>query len=468
MNISTSTEQTIADATAYILGNDFDISELPQAIQPLAQHAIEEDKFKGKENSLRAYPALGLNNSKWIFFAGAGSKDIDGYRRAAGEIGHQAREKGLSSVSVISDGDPNVLITAIGTGNYRFDCNSNEKSRKQPLTDLYLSNLTEDDNIDRATGILNGRTLARDLINMPPADLYPDTLAQEALKLVGDQITVEVWDEKKLKEEGMGGIIAVGQGSTNPPRFIHLHYTPKGTRSKTVAIIGKGVTFDAGGLSLKTSAGMQTMRCDMAGSGTVLGIFKALAQVKPNVEVHGLIGAAENMCSAGAYKLGDVLRMRNGKTVEIHNTDAEGRLVMADCLAYGSELKVDEMIDIATLTGACMVALGRWYSGLFSNEEDMVKALLGSADNAGEGLWRLPLPDFYKAQLKTEWADVKNVGGRMGGAITAALFLSNFVDGPKWAHIDIAGPAFNDKRYGHLTSGATGTMVETLIDWLDS
>ena len=213
---------------------------------------------------------------------------------------------------------------------------------------------------------------------------------------------------------------------------------------------------------------MQTMRCDMSGSASVLGVFKALGSLDVDVEVHGFIGAVENMCAANSFKLGDVLRMRNGKTVEIHNTDAEGRLVMADCLAYASELGVDKLIDIATLTGACLVALGSRYSGLFTQNDDMANDLLRCSQDKGEGLWRLPLPDFYKPMLKTDWADVKNIGGRWGGSITAALFLSEFVDGPDWAHIDIAGPAFFDKKTQYFATGGAGPMVETIFHWLES
>jgi leucyl aminopeptidase len=264
----------------------------------------------------------------------------------------------------------------------------------------------------------------------------------------------------------MNGIIAVGQGSANHPCFIHLHYKPNGTPRKKIALVGKGVTFDAGGLSLKTSGGMLTMRCDMAGAGTVLGVFRSLVELQPDVEVHGLIGAVENMCAANSYKLGDILTMHNGKTVEVHNTDAEGRLVLADCLSYGSNLGVDYMVDLATLTGACVVALGNHYSGLFSNEDDLCTQLQASAGNTGEGIWRMPLPDLYKSLLKAEWGDMKNVGGSAAGSITAALFLSEFVSNTKWAHVDIAGSAFYDSPFHHFEKGGTGAMVETLCDWI--
>jgi leucyl aminopeptidase len=321
--------------------------------------------------------------------------------------------------------------------------------------------------VDRARATAAAQALARDLVNETAAELYPETLAAAALALATDQMTVVVWDEEKILAERMGGIIAVGQGSTRPPRFIHMHYTPSGTPSRTIALVGKGVTFDSGGLSLKTSSGMQTMRCDMGGSAIVLAAMKAISELQPDVEVHGIVGAVENMCGANSFKLGDVLRMRNGKTVEVHNTDAEGRLVLADCLSYACELKPDAIVDFATLTGACVVALGNYYTGLFTNHDDLAGELLASASAAGEGLWRMPMPELYKEMLKAEWADIKNIGGRAAGAITAGLFLSEFVeDGIPWAHCDVAGPTFLDKPMHHFVSGGTGQMVTSIARWV--
>jgi leucyl aminopeptidase len=310
-----------------------------------------------------------------------------------------------------------------------------------------------------------GQAWARDLVNEPAAAIYPQSLAEQAETLRASGLEVTVWDEKKLVDEGMGGITAVGQGSAQPPRFIHVAWKPANP-SRKVALVGKGVTFDAGGLSIKPTSGMLTMKCDMGGSASVLGVMRAIADLKPDVEVHGLIGAAENMLGGNAFKLGDVVTMRNGKTVEIHNTDAEGRLCLADCLSYGSELGVDQMVDIATLTGAAVVALGEHYSALMTRSESFAASLLGHADASGEGLWRLPLPAFYKEKLNSQIATVKNVGGRAAGSITAGLFLNEFVTDTEWAHIDIAGPAFLDKGRRHFGHGGTGAMVPTLTRWV--
>jgi leucyl aminopeptidase len=234
----------------------------------------------------------------------------------------------------------------------------------------------------------------------------------------------------EIQARGMGGIVGVGQGSARKPRFVHLRYEPAGGAKAHVALVGKGVTFDSGGLSIKPSDGMLTMRCDMAGAAAVIGTMKAIAATRPNVRVDVIFGAVENMPSSNAYKLGDILTMYSGKRVEIHNTDAEGRLVLADCLHYASELKPDVVVDLATLTGAAVVALGDWYSALYSREESTAAGLLAAADRSGEGAWRMPLPDLYRDKIKAEWGETKNTGGRAAGSITAALFLSDFVTSP--------------------------------------
>jgi leucyl aminopeptidase len=266
----------------------------------------------------------------------------------------------------------------------------------------------------------------------------------------------------------MGGIDGVGKGSARPPRFVHMTYTPVGEAKGHIALVGKGVTFDSGGLSLKPSEGMMTMRCDMAGAAAVIGAMKAIAGLAPQVRVDVIFGAVENMPSGTSYKLGDILKMYNGKQVEIHNTDAEGRLVLADCLSYATELKPDALVDLATLTGAAVVALGDWYSALYTRSDALAGTLAARATDAGEGIWRMPLPDLYKDKIKAEWGDIKNVGGRAGGSITAALFLSEFTTVEKWAHIDIAGPAFLDASLMHYAAGGTGTMVRTLARWIES
>jgi leucyl aminopeptidase len=258
----------------------------------------------------------------------------------------------------------------------------------------------------------------------------------------------------------------VAAGSEQPPKFIHLAYTPRRSRRR-VAIIGKGITFDAGGLDLKTADGMLRMKDDMSGAAAVLGVMRTLPQLAPAVEVHGLIAATENMPSGSAVRPGDVLRAMNGTTIEIGNTDAEGRLTLADAMCYAREhIKPDEIIDLATLTGACVVALGPQCSGLMSNDQALARRLLTAADAAGERVWQLPLIDEYREGLKSEVADINNVGQRGGGAITAALFLKEFAGDTPWAHFDIAGPAFTERDTPLAPKGGTGVAVRTLLAYL--
>jgi leucyl aminopeptidase len=433
--------------------------------------AAAADEFTGATASIVVYPTLGSLKAARIALVGLGEGSDDDLRRAARAVGRAARGKGIEHVGLnfgaLSTAQTQAVIVGFGAGNYKFDKYKAEKSRKAAAGTLSLLGGASEDGFAAAAAILAGQSLARDLVNEPAAEIYPESLAAVAAAIADDRITVTIWDEEKCLSENMGGIIGVGQGSSRPPRFIHMHYRPEGTPTRTIALVGKGVTFDSGGLSLKSSAGMMTMRCDMGGSAVVIGVLRAIASLRPDVEVHGIVGAVENMCAANSFKLGDILKIRNGKTVEVHNTDAEGRLVLADCLSYASELKPDTIIDFATLTGACVVALGEYYTGLFTNDDDLAGQLLSQADHAGEGLWRLPLPDFYKAKLKAEWGDIKNLGGRPAGATTAALFLSEFVEeGIPWAHCDVAGPAFLDKPFRDFATGGTGAMVSTITQWL--
>lgn len=428
---------------------------------------VKANNFKAKAGEIKLFPSAALKDAgsvSSVAVVGLGKENDE--RQAAGKTGYTAKDKGITGVTFFNANSAETVALHALVGNYRYDTYKTKK--KDSLGTILLNGDFDDASLKRAAAIAEGRNFARDLVNAPAADIYPETLAEEAQDLAGDNISVEVWGEEKLIEENMVGIMAVGQGSINPSRFIHLHYKPEGEARKKIVLVGKGVTFDAGGLSLKPSGGMQTMRCDMAGSAVVMGVFRSLKELQPDVEVHGLIGAAENMCAANSYKLGDILTYSNGRTVEIHNTDAEGRLVMADCLIYGDKLGADYMVDFATLTGACVIALGDHYCALFSNEDDLADQIKASAAARSERIWQLPLPEIYRSQLKAQWGDIKNVGGRPAGSITAALFLSEFVETTKWAHIDIAGPAFLGKSFEHFATGGTGVMVETTLDWIES
>jgi leucyl aminopeptidase len=452
--------------------------ELDLAFDGNLSKALEDEEFRGRPGSILAVRSLGRIPAKWVVAVGVGDWSAADHRLAAGAASKFAREKGAKILAfttpasgIPGERDGALLRSVVeGTiaGNYRFDRYKALDDRKPPLTTVKLLGLHRHRQaLKSALAHGNAQELARDLVNESAEKMYPETLASAAQGLSSRQIKVRVWDEKKIREKKMGGIDAVGKGSSRPARFVHMTYTPQGTPQAKVALVGKGVTFDAGGLSLKPSAGMQTMRCDMGGAATVLGVMSALDELAPNIQVEGIFGAVENMLGASAYKLGDVLTMYNGKTVEIHNTDAEGRLVLADCLAYASELGVDACIDLATLTGAAVVALGSRYTALFTHNDEFADTWTKCAAEAGEGIWRLPLEESYKEKLKAEWGTLKNVGGREAGSITAALFLSEFVDIPTWAHFDIAGPAFLDTSEQYLVKGGTGTMVRTILRWLE-
>ena len=451
-------------------GLDTALAELPEALATHLRDAAAVDEFTGKAGQCVIYPSLGHLAVPRLALVGLGGGSTDEVRRAAGQAGTSARGRGQTVVGLsLGTLDAAATIAAVEgfcAGNYRFDRFKADKERKPAAESLELLGHADAEAARKARGYAAGQSLARDLVNLPAADLYPESLAAVALELAGDGLTVDVWDEKRIAEAGMGGIIAVGQGSDRPPRFVHMVWKPEGTPKARVCLVGKGVTFDSGGYSLKPTTGMLTMRCDMGGAAAVVGTMRSVKELAPQVEVHAIFGAVENLVNGTAYKLGDVLKMYSGKTVEVHNTDAEGRLVLADCLAYASKLGVDAIIDLATLTGAAVVALGPHYTALYSDDDALVGALECAAAGAGENVWRMPLPQHYKEMLKADWGSIKNVGGREGGSITAALFLSEFVEGTAWAHCDIAGPAFFDKPWRHFVKGGSGAMVPTLVRWI--
>jgi leucyl aminopeptidase len=305
---------------------------------------------------------------------------------------------------------------------------------------------------------------ARDLVNTPALVCTPDYLAKQAQKMAKAQgLTVKIWRKPELEKGGFGGILGVGAGSVNEPRMIELRYSGAGKSSTPIALTGKGISFDSGGLSLKDERNMEWMKSDMGGAASILATMKVLAQLKPKINVIAAIPSSENMPSGSAIRPGDVLHHRNGKTSEVLNTDAEGRLVLADSLSYLAEQRPALIIDTATLTGACMVALGHDISGAMGNDAELIDEVAAAGDAVGEPIWELPLWREYRRQIDSAVADVKNVGNRYGGAITAALFLEEFVDDVPWVHLDIAGPAFAERAGDYWGRGGTGVPVRTLV-----
>jgi leucyl aminopeptidase len=313
--------------------------------------------------------------------------------------------------------------------------------------------------------VAEATNLARDMVNEPANYMTPSQMAEAAKKIASKyNLEFKVFDQEDMEAMGMGALLGVAKGSNQPPRLITLSYKGDEHSKKAIGFLGKGITFDSGGISIKPSEGMGEMKDDMAGAAAVMTALGAIAQLKPKVNVTAIIPATENLPSGSALKPGDVLKAMNGKTIEVISTDAEGRLILADSLSYARKLGLSPLIDLATLTGACRVALGTLYSGLFGNDQDLVDKALRAAERTGERMWQMPMPEEYKEQNKSEIANVKNTGNRYGGAITAALFLAEFVDDTPWVHIDIAGTALSSKESGYTVKGATGVGVRTLVE----
>jgi leucyl aminopeptidase len=355
------------------------------------------------------------------------------------------------------------LVGCDGQGLYRT-----EKLPSVPQSIMFLG--VSAAAIERGEILGTSINLTRRLVNAPASEIYPDSFAQAAQTMAQDAgMSIEIWDEKKLEQERCRALLAVGRGSHLPPRLVILRYQGAGDDSPPLALVGKGVTFDSGGLSIKPTEGMVDMKCDMAGAATVVGAMRAIAKLGIKRNVIGLCGLAENMISGNSYRLGDVIETRSGTTIEILNTDAEGRVVLADTLNVAIEHKPAAMIDLATLTGACIVALGNEVAGLMSNNDSLLQSVQNAAGIEGEWVWPLPMFKMYDEKIKSKVADIKNVGnGRAGGAITAAKFLEQFVGDVPWCHIDIAGPAFSDTPLPARDAGATGAMVRTLVRWVET
>jgi leucyl aminopeptidase len=323
--------------------------------------------------------------------------------------------------------------------------------------------------IERTRTVCESVCFARDLINEMSTVKTPTYLGTVAKNLAREGgFTCEVWQGERLKREKMNGILAVSAGSDEPGAFIRMVYKPRGKVRSKVAIIGKGITFDSGGLSIKPAKSMEWMKQDMAGAAAVLGVMRAVALLEPAVEVRGYIAAAENMTGGAAQKPGDIITYRNGTTAEVLNTDAEGRLALGDALCVASEDKPEVMIDLATLTGACIVALGTRVAGILGNDQQLVDSLISYGREVGEALWQLPLVEDYVEDIRSATADIQNIGSGSAGTITAALFLRSFVGEHRWAHMDIAGPAFAEKPFPYAAKGGTGFGIRTLLAYIES
>jgi leucyl aminopeptidase len=455
--------------------------------EKLVLSRIVQENFLGKKGQ----SLLITDNVQTVILLGTGAKkklSVEDWRQLAGQMVAQLRKMKAKKISLYlnhwlkGNKDTALLGQAIAEGfdlaSYNFDKYKKVDTGKIKLNIeeliVYLDDKQKNDfgkGFELGSYLAWGTIKARDLVNEPAGKMTPSFLAQEALEIarLNKNVSVKILEKEQVVKLKMDAFLSVDQGSNEALKFIHLKYTPSVKAKDSIALVGKGITFDSGGLNLKSGDSMEQMKMDMAGAATVIGLFSVIDQVKPKVEVHGIVAACENMPSGSASKPGDVVYNMQGKSIEISNTDAEGRVTLADSLAYAQKQKVNQVVDLATLTGAVMVALGPDYTGLFANDTKLANELLASAKKAGEKMWQLPLPKEYKKLNQSRIADVRNIPStRYGGAITAALFLQEFiVDGTKWAHLDIAGPAYAEKQMNIYTPpGGVGFGVRTLLEWL--
>ncbi len=430
----------------------------------LYESLLDAKDFTGKQGQ-NLFIATPDGPTDEALLVGLGDEvDSEGLRRAAGTVAGLAR--GYATVATLLhhvdlDAAEGAVVLGTQLGAYRFEEYLSEP-KDAKFANLVLVGDAADDSVAVASAVSEGVVLARDLVNRPARDKPPAALADIASGLSLD-LAVTVYDEEAIVERGFGGLAAVNAGADQPARMVVMEYRPEGAES-TVVFVGKGIVFDSGGLSIKPAAGMETMKTDMAGAAAVMGAMQAIAKIGMKVNVIGITPLTENMTGGSATRPGDVMRAYNGKTIEILNTDAEGRLVLADGLALAGEFEPDLIVDIATLTGACKVALGPAIGGLLSNDDAAAELVESSAHAAGEKFWRLPLETEYRSMVESEIADMKNTGGRYGGTITAALILEPFVpDETPWVHLDIAGPARADKSEHYITKGGSGFGVRTLV-----
>jgi leucyl aminopeptidase len=445
--------------------------DLDSALDGYISEYLTEIAFKGNVGDFTLIPTHRRIPARSLAIVGVGEKqEVGSVRRAAAVAARKLSERNeiASCLHEASNGPGAVAGTAEGflLGSYRPPSykhaqNSNKLNRINLLT-------RSEDEIE--TGIIHGEATlrARDLANEPASTLDPTVFAQRAQQLADvTGLEARIWDEDELAAGGFGGLLGVAKGTHNPPRLIELRHRVHNP-SRRIALVGKGVTFDSGGLSLKDARGMETMKTDMAGAAAVISVMGALPRLSIDLDVRALIPATENMPGGRALKPGDVIEHYGGRTTEVLNTDAEGRLILADALRLAADEKPDAIIDVATLTGAMSIALGKEVTGVFANDDQLWNEIHVASESAGEPTWRMPLVDAYKKSLDSDVADMKNIGTRFGGAIVAAVFLREFVDeGIPWAHLDIAGTGRAEKDWEEGPKGATGVPARTLLHWLE-
>ena len=454
------------------------------ALDGAISRLIGDGEIKGKRGEVTIIHTLGKIAPARVVVAGLGKSsdfDAEAVRSVSGETARRLQKIGVSRFSTIAHGagiggmdaaqSAQAIVEGTVLGLYDFD---RFKSSKDGGTAVETVEIVEFDasklatlqlGVDRGLLQADAVTICRNMVNEPGNRMTPSRMAERALKAADDSgLGIEVLDTPDLEALGMGAFLGVAQGSKEPPKLIVMKYEgDPDSPDNNLAIVGKGITFDSGGISIKPSANMGEMKGDMAGGAAVISAMKVIGQVRPKINVTGIVAATENMPGGGAQRPGDIVKTMSGKTIEVDNTDAEGRLVLADAVYYAHTLGIGRIVDIATLTGAMSIALGHICSGLFGNDQDFIDQVKQSGDVAGERLWQLPTYDEYKEQYRSDVADIKNIGGRPAGSITGALIIGEFVGDAAWAHVDIAGTSFSSKTSGYVVKGGTGVMVRTLV-----
>jgi leucyl aminopeptidase len=489
-----------ADIVAHLVAEDEkyfrqQLKELGLLI-PKIQPVLSAMPFKGKENEAFVLFPQGLRTKKLLLvgLGKVGNIGRERLRRAASTAAKTAKSMKAKTLAIMEP-DPSLIEklsaelgrdlwpsvgTALGEGAtlaaYKFKKYiTSDSERNTELSRLILASPDTKRTAQMESGlrfaqkVCQATYFARDLANAPANEIYPETLAAHAVRAGRTSgFRVTVYDRHRIKKLKMGGLLGVAQGSERPPRFIVMELNANKRNLPTVVLIGKGVTFDAGGISIKPASGMAEMKMDMSGAAAVIGTMQAASRLRLRVHLVGLVPATENLLGGRAMKPGDILTHHNGKTSEVDNTDAEGRLILADALSYASRYKPDLVIDLATLTGACVVALGHYATGMMGNDQEAMDQLRASGERTYERVWQLPMFDEYEKLVKSDIADVKNAGGRWAGAITAAMFLKKFIGKYKWVHLDIAGTASTEESLEYIPKGASGVGVRLLIDFLEN
>ncbi|MFC2025225.1 leucyl aminopeptidase [Chloroflexota bacterium] len=461
-----------------------DTATVDKALDGAISQLIKQGEIKGKLNELTIIHSLGKLPATRVVVAGLGKQQEltqDKIRGVAAETCRLLRQKDVDSIATIVQGARIAGITIEGAtqaitegtllGLYSFRRHLTKKPEYgeiKQLTIVYTNKAklpALKQSCHKGSILAEATNLARDMVNEPANYMTPSHMAEMAAKLAKTHgLESSILEREQMRKLGMGALLGVAQGSRQPPKFVILHYKGSDSTETDVALVGKGITFDSGGISIKPSEKMGEMKGDMAGGAAVMAAISAITQLKPKINVTALIPATENLPDGNALKPGDILTAMGGKTIEIISTDAEGRLILSDALGYAKKHRAKLIIDVATLTGACMVALGNVCTGAFCNNQELMDKIIAAGAEAGERIWQMPMYEEYKEQNKSEVADIKNTGGRYGGAITAAQFLAEFAGDTPWVHLDIAGTFLSEKEKNYLVKGATGVPVRTLVN----